>query len=129
VALATERQQAVVAAVAAAQAQEAMRQDPALEERVGSVLTLCKPRHRHQAFLEFLRRIDKSVPADLDVHCIVDNHSSHKHPKVKAWLAARPRWHLHFIPAYSSWLNQVERFFSIIAKLERLCARISGTGH
>jgi putative transposase len=80
----------------------------------GSVLTLCKARHRHQEFLEFLRRIDKSVPADLDVPCIVDNYSSHKHPKVKAWLAARARWHMHFIPTYSSWLNQVERFFSII---------------
>lgn len=139
----------------------------------GAVLAECKPRHRHQEFLAFLRSIDKAVPADLDVHCIVDNYSSHKHPKVKAWLAARPRWHMHFIPTYSSWLNQVERFFSIItdkairrgsftsvkelvqkidhfvahynqnckpfawtatadsilAKLSRLCERISGTGH
>jgi putative transposase len=139
----------------------------------GAVLAECKPRHRHQEFLAFLRSIDKAVPAELDVHCIVDNYSSHKHPKVKAWLAARPRWHMHFIPTYSSWLNQVERFFSIItgkairrgsfasvkelvnkiehfvaqynqnckpftwtatadsilAKLNRLCERISGTGH
>ncbi|MCQ4677929.1 IS630-like element ISRso5 family transposase [Ralstonia pseudosolanacearum] len=80
----------------------------------GAVLAECKPRHRHQEFLAFLRSIDKAVPADLDVHCIVDNYSSHKHPKVKAWLAARPRWHMHFIPTYSSWLNQVERFFAII---------------
>ncbi|VVE24645.1 transposase [Pandoraea horticolens] len=80
----------------------------------GAVLAECKPRHRHQAFLAFLRSIDKAVPADLDVHCIVDNCSSHKHPKVKAWLAACQRWHMRFIPPHSSWLNQVERFFSTI---------------
>jgi len=74
----------------------------------------CKPRHRHQAFLSFLREIGKAVPAGLDVHCIVDNYGAHKHSKVKAWLAARPRWHMHFIPTYSSWLNQVERFFALI---------------
>jgi len=80
----------------------------------GAILAECKPRHRHQEFLAFLRSIDSAVPTELDVHCIVDNYASHKHPKVKAWLAARPRWHMHFIPTYSSWLNQVERFFSII---------------
>jgi putative transposase len=139
----------------------------------GAVLTECKARHRHQEFLSFLRSIEQAVPADLDIHCIVDNYASHKHPKVKAWLASRARWHMHFIPTYSSWLNQVERFFalitdrairrgsfgsvreliskidhfvahynqsckpfiwtatadSILAKLERLCTRISGTGH
>lgn len=57
----------------------------------------CKPRHRHQDFLSFLREIDKAVPADLDVHCIVDNYASHKHPKVKAWLAARPRRYVHHL--------------------------------
>ncbi len=80
----------------------------------GAVLASCKPRHRHQEFLSFLREIDQAVPADLDIHCIVDNYATHSHPKIKAWLAARPRWHLHFIPTYSSWLNQVERFFSLI---------------
>lgn len=80
----------------------------------GAVLATCKERHRHQEFLSFLREIDKSVPADLDIHCIVDNYATHNHPKVKAWLAARPRWHMHFIPTYSSWLNQVERFFALI---------------
>lgn len=80
----------------------------------GAVLAECKPRHRHQEFLAFLRSIDKAAPPELDVHCIVDNYSSHKHPKVKAWLAVRPRWHMHYIPTYSSWLNQVERFFSFI---------------
>ena len=80
----------------------------------GAVLAACKPRHRHQEFLSFLREIDKAVPAELDIHCIVDNYATHSHPKIKAWLVARPRWHMHFIPTYSSWLNQVERFFSLI---------------
>jgi putative transposase len=80
----------------------------------GAVLASCKPRHRHQEFLAFLREIDKAVPVELDVHCIVDNYATHSHPKVKAWLASRPRWHMHFIPTYSSWLNQVERFFALI---------------
>ncbi len=80
----------------------------------GEVLASCKPRHRHQEFLSFLREIDKAVPQDVDVHCIADNYASHKHPKVRAWLAQRPRWHMHFVPTYSSWLNQVERFFAII---------------
>lgn len=86
----------------------------ALNVLTGQVIAQCRPRHRHQEFLDFLRTIDKSVPPGLDVHCIVDNYCSHKHPKVRAWLAQRPRWHMHFVPTYSSWLNQVERFFSII---------------
>jgi putative transposase len=86
----------------------------ALDVLTGAVLSTCKPRHRHQEFLSFLREIDKSVPEHLEVHAIVDNYSTHKHPKVKAWLAARPRWHLHFIPTYSSWLNLVERFFALV---------------
>jgi putative transposase len=80
----------------------------------GAVLATCKPRHRHQEFLSFLREIDKAVPAELDIHCVCDNYATHKHPKIKAWLADRPRWHMHFIPTYSSWLNQVERFFALI---------------
>lgn len=80
----------------------------------GAVLATCKPRHRHQEFLSFLREINKNVPADLDIHCIVDNYATHSHPKIKTWLAAHPRWRLHFTPTYSSWLNQVERFFALI---------------
>ncbi len=80
----------------------------------GAVLASCKPRHRHQEYLSFLREIDKAVPSELDIHCIADNYATHNHPKIKAWLATRPRWHMHFIPTYSSWLNQVERFFSLI---------------
>jgi putative transposase len=88
----------------------------ALDVLNGTVLADCKPRHRHQEFLCFLRRIEKSVPEKLDVHLIVDNYSTHKHARVKAWLARRPRWHIHFIPTYSSWLNQVERFFGHITE-------------
>ena len=80
----------------------------------GAVLASCKPRHRHQEYLSFLREIERTVPAALDIHCIADNYATHNHPKVKAWLAAHPRWTMHFIPTYSSWLNQVERFFGLI---------------
>jgi putative transposase len=86
----------------------------ALDVLSGAVLASCKERHRHQEFLAFLREIDEAVPPQLDVHCIVDNYATHNHPKVKAWLAARPRWHVHFTPTYSSWINQVERFFALI---------------
>ena len=79
----------------------------------GSVLAQCKPRHRHQEFLSFLRHIEANVPAKLDLHVVVDNYATHKHPKVRAWLTQRPRWHLHFTPTYASWLNQVERFFAL----------------
>ena len=146
----------------------------ALDIARGEVLAQCKPKHRHQEFLAFLKHIDKNVPAELDLHVILDNYASHNHPKVKAWLARRPRFHFHFTPTYSSWLNQVERWFgiitqqairrgsfrstrelaqkidafvegyntkkphpfvwtatadSILAKIERLCNRISGTAH
>ena len=57
---------------------------------------------------------DNAVPSELDIHVILDNYATHKHARVKAWLARRPRWHTHFIPTYSSWLNQVERFFALI---------------
>jgi putative transposase len=86
----------------------------ALDVQSGAVLTECKPRHRHQEFLSFLRTIEANVPPQMDIHLIVDNYCTHKHAKVKAWLARRPRWHIHYTPTYSSWLNQVERFFSLI---------------
>ena len=88
----------------------------ALDIANGSVLTQCKPQHRHQEFLSFLRHIETSVPANLDIHLICDNYGTHKHAKVKAWLARRPRFHLHFTPTYSSWLNQVERWFALITQ-------------
>jgi putative transposase len=145
----------------------------ALDVANGSVLTQCKAKHRHQEFLAFLRHIEESVPQDLDVHLICDNYATHKHAKVRAWLARRERFHVHFTPTYSSWLNQVERWFalitnrairrgsfdsvtdlkrqidtfvqnynlhpkpfkwtataaSILAKIQRLCTVINGTGH
>ena len=82
----------------------------------GTVITQCKPRHRHQEFLAFLNHLDRNVPADLDVHLIADNYGTHKHPRVKAWLARRPRYHIHYTPTYSSWLNQVERWFGLITQ-------------
>ena len=88
----------------------------ALDVANGKVFTQCKPRHRHQEFLGFLRHIDAQVPKHLDVHLIVDNYATHKHAKVKAWLARRPRFHVHYTPTYSSWLNQVERWFGLITQ-------------
>ena len=88
----------------------------ALDVATGEVMTQCRPRHRHQEFLGFLRQIEKSVPEELDVHLIVDNYCTHKHAKVRAWLAQRPRFHVHYTPTYASWLNQVERWFGIITQ-------------
>jgi transposase len=88
----------------------------ALNTATGEVIAQCKPRHRHQEFIAFLNHIDRAVSANLDVHLIVDNYATHKHPKVKAWLAKRARYHMHFTPTYSSWLNQVERWFGLITQ-------------
>jgi putative transposase len=88
----------------------------ALDIATGQVLARCKPRHRHEEFLQFLRHIEANVPDDLDVHLIVDNYATHKHPRVRLWLAQHPRYHLHFTPTYASWLNQVEIWFSLISR-------------
>ena len=88
----------------------------AFDIATGEVLAQCKNRHRHQEFLQFLKHIDKNVPKDLDIHLVVDNYGTHKHAKVKRWLAARPRYHIHFTPTYASWLNQVEIWFNIITQ-------------
>lgn len=145
----------------------------ALNVATGTVLNAFKEKHRHQEFLSFLREVDKNTPNDLAVHVIIDNYATHKHAAIKAWLAKHPRYQFHFTPTYSSWLNQVERWFglvtekairrgsftsvkdltekidafvkaynktatpfkwtataeSILAKVERLCLRISGTPH
>jgi len=108
----------------------------ALNVATGQVLTQCKPRHRHQEFLQFLRHIEANVPEDLDIHLVLDNYGTHKQPKVKKWLANRPRFHLHFTPTYASWLNQVEIWFNIITrrairrgsfrKVKELVERIEG---
>jgi transposase len=88
----------------------------ALDTANGKVFTRCRPRHRHQEYLSFLREIDDNVPKDLQVHIIVDNYITHKHLRVKRWLAARPRFHVHFTPTYASWLNQVEIWFNRITQ-------------
>ena len=86
----------------------------ALDVLHGTVVGECMPRHRHQEFLRFLRRLDREFPATLDLHLIVDNYGTHKHPNVTAWLSAHPRFHLHFTPTSSSWLNLVECWFSAL---------------
>jgi putative transposase len=88
----------------------------ALDILDGKVITLCKPRHRHQEFLAFLNHLDRSIPAGLDIHLVADNYGTHKHPKVKTWLARRARYHIHYTPTYASWLNQVERWFGLITQ-------------
>lgn len=77
----------------------------------GKVIGDCMPRHRHQEFIRFLKKIDSETPPELDLHLIVDNYGTHKHPRVKSWIRRHPRFHLHFIPTSSSWLNMVERWF------------------
>jgi transposase/DNA-binding CsgD family transcriptional regulator len=81
----------------------------------GTVIGDCMPRHRHQEFIRFLQTIDTKTPLNLDLHLIVDNYGTHKHPRVQRWLKRHPRFHLHFIPTSSSWLNLVERWFSDIS--------------
>ncbi len=84
----------------------------ALDMLEGRLIAQCMPRHRHQEFIKFLNQIDAETPSQLDLHLIVDNYATHKHPKVKAWLKRHSRFHLpHFIPTSSSWLNLVERWF------------------
>src|SRR3979409_2565101 len=80
----------------------------------GKVIGRCMPQHRHQEFLRFLQAIDRSTPKHLDIHGIADNYATHKKQQVKDWLAKHPRFHLHFIPTSSSWLNLVERWFGKI---------------
>lgn len=88
----------------------------ALDAGTGKVIARCAKRHRYQEYLTFLRLLDKEVPAELEIHLVVDNYATHKHAKVRAWLAEHPRFHVHFTPTYSSWLNQVERWFGLISQ-------------
>jgi transposase len=80
----------------------------------GTVISELHRRHRHQEFLKFLRKIDKNVPSGLDVHIICDNYGTHKTPEIQDWLARRLRFHVHFTPTGSSWINQVERWFGYL---------------
>ena len=77
----------------------------------GSIIGECHSRHRHQEYLKFLKKIDRDTASDLDLHLIVDNYATHKHETVKKWLSKHPRFHIHFTPTSSSWLNLIERWF------------------
>ena len=82
----------------------------------GTVIGRCMQRHRHQEFIRFLNQVEAEVPGDKAVHVILDNDATHKHPKVRAWLARHPRWTFHFTPTSASWLNAVEGFFSALTR-------------
>jgi transposase len=84
----------------------------ALDVASGNVIADMTPRHRSEEFRRFLNLIDKNVPEHLDVHIVLDNQSTHKTPSIQRWLVRHPRFHLHFTPTYSSWLNLVERWFA-----------------
>jgi transposase len=86
----------------------------ALDVATGEVIGSIHRRHRAIEFKKFLTKLDRQVPPDLDVHLICDNYGTHKHPSIRQWLAAHPRFHMHFTPTYSSWLNQVERWFGLL---------------
>jgi transposase len=88
----------------------------ALQVVEGRVIGECYPRHRHQEFLRFLRRLDDEFPANQTLHLILDNYGTHGHPKVRHWLTKHPRFVLHFIPTSSSWLNLVERWFAELSE-------------
>ena len=88
----------------------------ALDIANGGIIAQCKPRHRHQEYLSFLKHVEENVPQKLDIHLVVDNYATHKHPKVKRWLVLHERWHVHYTPTYASWLNQVEIWFNLITQ-------------
>lgn len=88
----------------------------ALDAKTGAVIGKCYAQHRAREFKLFLREIDAAVPAEHEVHVILDNLSTHKTPEIKRWLAQRPRFHLHFTPTHASWLNLVERFFGLLTE-------------
>lgn len=88
----------------------------ALDTATGKVIGRCFARHRAAEFLKFLREIERNVPADLDIHLVMDNYATHKTPAIRKWLARRPHWHVHFTPTSSSWVNQIERFFADITE-------------
>ena len=88
----------------------------ALDIATGRVIGECHARHRAIEFRKFLNTIDRSTPKDLDVHLVMDNYSTHSAPEIQRWLKRHPRFHFHFVPTYSSWLNQVERWFALLTE-------------
>ena len=88
----------------------------ALNVATGAVVGKCYKRHRAKEFLDFLKELDCNLPEGPDVHLVMDNYATHKTPKVKAWLARRPHWHVHFTPTSASWLSQIERWFAELTR-------------
>jgi len=88
----------------------------ALDVKTGNVIGKCYARHRSLEFRNFLEHVDQSVPEDLEIHIILDNYGTHKTPMIHRWLLRHPRFHLHFIPTHSSWLNLVERWFALLTE-------------
>ena len=88
----------------------------ALDVKTGIVIGECQPRHRAKEFIRFLKKIDRAVKKGIELHLIMDNYATHKTPKIKAWLARRPRYHVHFTPTSASWINQVERWFAELTR-------------
>ena len=88
----------------------------ALDIATGAVIGKCYKRHRATEFLDFLKQIDAAMPEGPEVHLVMDNYATHKTPKIKAWLARRPHWHVHFTPTSASWINQVERWFAELTR-------------
>jgi len=88
----------------------------ALNVLQGTVIGSCYPRHRHQEYLKFLRQIDRQTPGGLDLHLILDNYRTHSHPNVEQWLEKHPRFHMHFTPTSTSWLNLIERWFAELTR-------------
>ena len=93
----------------------------ALDVATGRVIGKCYRRHRAREFLDFLKEIDRRVPDELDIHIVMDNYATHKTAAVKAWLARRPHWHVHFTPTSASWINQVERWFAELTRCSAAC--------
>ena len=88
----------------------------ALDIATGRVIGKCYARHRATEFRKFLDEIEANVPAELDIHLVMDNYATHKTPLIRNWLLKRPRWQVHLTPTSASWLNQVERFFALITE-------------
>jgi transposase len=98
----------------------------ALDVLEGRVIGQCMARHRHQEFIRFLNKINRETPAGRELHLIVDNYATHKHPKVRAWLERHPRFHFHFTPTSASRLNAVEGFFAKLTRQRRKRGVFSG---
>ena len=94
----------------------------ALDVATGFVIGKCYRRHRAREFLDFLKEIDAQAPEGLDIHIVMDNYATHKTAEVKAWLARRAHWHVHFTPTSASWINQVERWFAELTRKHRSAA-------